>query len=405
MGGDRYTEPYENPQGGTVLSQWEQSEAQRQNGNGTGRSRAGYGVSGTLVDQIPGNQTGGQTGQQPADASTNPARQGNGTVAGDLGGTGSSTSSTPVDARDYRTPTYETYTPPKKASMVFAGGVGTYLAEGPGGKLLNTAAERVLDSSKPIGNSLINEGSIIGKTIGENGIKSAKPVIDALNKAQTGPLAKGAEAWKAHYTPKVAAAAENTAAAAESTAGTSAAANVAKGAGAEGALGTAKDILSKPGVRSLLKGGAVVAGTLAADHVLPGPKDDYHLSTLGVPLAIVAGRGNLGSMAWMAGGSLVAGKALNYMLPAEDHPHLANIMKPGFVDTALVTGSAFLPLDTKGKIAAMTGSWVFGRMTNMSTGESALAGAGLAGLTYKMTRNPALSIGVGAGSWALSRVF
>lgn len=393
MGGDRYTEPYESPQGGTVLGQWETREAQQQ--QQPRRGRGDYGVSGTLVDQIPGNN--GQ--QPPRETPVTPPRQGGGTVAGDLGGVGPSSPSTPVDARDYRTPTYETYTRPKTASLAFAGGAGAYLAKGPGGNLLNTAAERVLDTTKPIGNSLVGEGSLIGKSVGETGIKQLKPVADALNRAQTGALAKGAEAWKAHYTPQtVAAAAENT--------GTSAAAAVAKGAGgAEGTLATAKDILSKPGVQTFLKGALVAGGTLVADQMVPGPKDDYHLSSLGVPLAMVYGKGNLATMGWVAGGSLAAGKLLNSVLPAEDHPHLANIMKPGFVDTALVTGSAFLPLDTKGKLAAMGGSWVFGRMTNMNTGESALAGAGLAGLTYRMTKNPALSIGVGAGSWALSRLF
>lgn len=399
MGGDRYKEPYENPQGGTVLSQWEQNEAQQQT---RGRSRAGYGVSGTLVDQIPGNQqTGGQT--PPSDVPQVPSRQTGGTVAGDLGGTSSTSPSKPVDATNYRVPSYESYTQPKKLSIAFAGGTGAYLAKGPGGNLLNSAAERVLDSSKPLGNSLLGEGSFIGKQVGENGIKQLKPVADLLNKAQTGSLAKGAEAWKAHYTPPqaAAAAAENTAA----STGTSAAASVAKGgAGVEGAMSTAKDVLSKPGVQTFLKGAAIAGGTLLADQYTPG-SDGYHLSSVGVPLALVAGKGNLGTMALYAGGSLAAGKLLNAVLPAEDHTHLANIMKPGFVDTALVTGSMFLPLDTKGKVAAVAGSWVFGRMTNMSTGESALAGAGLAGLTYRMTHNPALSIGVGAGSWALSRVF
>lgn len=399
MGGDRYREPYDSPQGGgTVLSQWETNEAQQQQ---QPRGRAVYGPSGALVEQIPGVNPGGQT-QPPRETTQYPPNQG-GTVAGDLGGT-SSTPSKPVDARDYRVPTYESYTPPKKLSIAFAGGTGAFLAKGPGGNLLNTAAERVLDSSKPLGSSLLGEGSFIGKSIGENGVKSLKPVADALNKAQTGSLAKGAEVWKAHYTaPQAAAAADNAAAAT----GTSAAANVAKGGAgaAENAMSTAKDVLSKPGVQTFLKGAAIAGGTLVADQMLPGPKDDYHLSSVGVPLAFVAGKGNLQTMALYAGGSLAAGKVLNWMLPAEDHPHLANIMKPGFVDTALVTGSMFLPLDAKGKTAAVAGSWVFGRMTNMNTGESALAGAGLAGLTYRMTKNPALSIGVGAGSWALSRLF
>ncbi|GEM_PF-3246062 len=348
----------------------------------TGYPQAGY-------PQQPGDVP-----QQPAPASGQSGGN-NGVGLPDSGSTSGSAGSS-----DFAGPVKQ----PSVLGTAFWGGVGAYTFAGPLPRLLNRASDAIVEGSdSTLGTSLLGENSWLSKTF-----PKAAPTLDNLGSklnglfGEAGPLTRAAGWWQKNYTaPVVKDAAEATTAPAEATV-KSLSETLSTTAGK---IQAGQEFLAKPGVQTFLKGAAIAGGTLLADKILPGPKDEYHLSSFGVPLALVA-PGETKTKLMIAGGSLVAGKVLDAILPASAHPQLDHILQPTWMDTVLTTGAIFAPVSNpQAKMALIGGSWVFGRMTGMNTVESGLSGAGLGMLTYKFTHNAALSLAVGGGSWLASRIF
>lgn len=167
-----------------------------------------------------------------------------------------------------------------------------------------------------------------------------------------------------------------------------------------------QNFVKSDGVMTGLKGfgaaAAIAGGTAIADKITPG-SDGYNLAFPGV-YAAIAMPGSFQSKALVAGGSLLGGKLINAIAPASDHSDIANFMRPGLPDTALMTGALFMPLNPEGKLAAVGAAYGLGRMGKMNDWESGLTSLGVGGVTYMKTHNAALSIGVAGASFLGSRV-
>jgi hypothetical protein len=175
-------------------------------------------------------------------------------------------------------------------------------------------------------------------------------------------------------------------------------------------LGEAGSFLSKPGIRTFAEGAAVGASMLAVDKLTPG-NDKYGLGTIGMTAAFaglpeVAGLpGDTKTKLMIAGGALVLGKTIDWLLPADKHPDAHNFIAPGLMDTGLMTGALFLPTaDPRMKLAAVGGAYLMGRMGKVGALPAAAAGAGLGYAAYRFTHNAEIGVAVGVGSWVGSRV-
>jgi hypothetical protein len=166
-----------------------------------------------------------------------------------------------------------------------------------------------------------------------------------------------------------------------------------------GLLGTAKQVLSNPAVRTGLQGAAVFGGTMLADRLTSGlGEDNYHLAVPGIAAAMLLPEGTGVTTRVAVGASaLVLGKIANGLAPAD--PHLSEVLKPGFADTALLAGSLALPINGEAKLWAAGGAYALGRMSHMNDYESIGTAAAIGGLTYLKTHNPYIAATAGAGSY------
>lgn len=269
-----------------------------------------------------------------------------------------------------------------------------------------------------MGNLLLGEASWIGSRLPAVA-RDVQPLTNAINHlgGETGLATRTARWWQANiHTPPLL---TDTAAAVESTAARTAAGETAgvieqavaagERSAAGGAARTAvatENFWARPYVRqtvaAALEGAVVAGGTVLLDHWTPG-SDSYHFSTPGV-MAALAMPGDLRTRFLVGGGSLVGGKILNWLAPASEHAGIANLLRPGWADTTLMTAALMLPADPRVRLATLGGAWMFGRMNNMDALPAAGTALGLGAYTFGLSRSVPLAIGVAAASYGVSRL-
>jgi hypothetical protein len=315
------------------------------------------------------------------------------------------------------------------------GAAGSYLGAYPIPSFLDKAAtfkySKWLGLQGTLGTHVLGSESFVSKALAEEGpgVKNALNAAERqLNELSRGPIKQLAEGWKeirvsGNAAESVAESSrfstlmrglglQSRAAATEGRGvgsllgglgmeGRAAAATTMEGTAAVegGLLGTAKQVLSNPAVRTGLQGAAVFGGTMLADRLTSGlGEDNYHLAVPGIAAAMLLPEGTGVSTRVAVGASaLVLGKIANGLAPAS--PHLSEVLKPGFADTALLAGSLALPINGEAKLWAAGGAYALGRMSHMNDYESFGTAAAIGGLTYLKTHNQYIAAAAGAGSY------
>jgi hypothetical protein len=294
------------------------------------------------------------------------------------------------------------------------GAAGSYLGAYPIPSFLDKAAtfkySKWLGMQGTLGTHVLGPESFVSKALAEEGpgVKNALGSAERqLNELSRGPIKQLAEGWKdirvsGNAAESVAESSRfSTATEARAAAATTMEATVAVEGGL---LGTAKQLLSNPAVRTGLQGAAVFGGTILADRLTSSlGEDNYHLAVPGIAAAMLLPEGSgVGTRVAVGAGSLVLGKIANGLAPAD--PHLSEVLKPGFADTALLAGSLALPVNGEAKLWAAGGAYALGRMSHMNNYESFGTAAAIGGLAYLKTHNPYIAATAGAGSYIGSTV-
>jgi len=293
-------------------------------------------------------------------------------------------------------------------TTALAGGTGAYLLAGPVPGFLNTSAEHIIKTNPQLGTKFFGADSWLAK----NNATLATRVQSGLDTAPS----TAAQWWQKTYvkpaeaavaTPKPVVPPEavpptGVPGATAATGETIAAARTFKVAGMTLDMTKAGEVLAKPGVQTFLKGAAIAGGTVLVDHITPGD-DSYGFSAVGVPVAL-AMPGDFKTKAIVAGGSLLAGKVFNAIVPASEHPGLHNFLAPNLTDTALMTGALFLPVKGETQLAVIGGSYAMGRMAKLDNVPAGGVAIGVGLGTYMYTHNAPLACIAGLGSFVGSRV-
>lgn len=136
-------------------------------------------------------------------------------------------------------------------------------------------------------------------------------------------------------------------------------------------------------------------------------KDSWHLSGLAVPLAFSSST-NLLTKVGLGVGSIVAGKALDTILPASEHKEFSQLFAPTAVE-GLTMGAAWaLPAPSNVKLPIVAGTWLFNRMANLDTPQSVALAAVIGAGSYLLNgRNLAKTLpilAIDAAGWVGSRL-